>query len=302
MKSASNLSLIALASIAILVPFGCSRRDQQTTSEKTSQPSATQTPTAQNPTTQAPATQAPTAQASAPGVAPQGQQSPAPAAAAPETHVAQAPPPPPPPPPKPKTFELPAGKAISVRTTTPLSTKTVKTGDRFEASLTAPLVVNGVVIAPKGAPATGIVASSDPGGRVKGVASLSLQLESVRAADGQTIHLQTAPFVQQARTTKKKDAAKVGIGAGVGAAIGALAGGGKGAAIGAGVGGGAGLATDLATRGAPAELRAETVIKFALANPVSVTELKPGSLYKKKVASEAETTESPADTEPPSPQ
>jgi hypothetical protein len=182
-----------------------------------------------------------------------------------------------------------------------MSTKTVKTGDRFEASLTAPIVVNGVLIAPRGARATGIVSNSDPGGRVKGVASLSLQLESVRAADGQAIHLQTAPFVQQARTTKKKDAAKVGIGAGVGAAIGALAGGGKGAAIGAGVGGGAGLATGLATHGAPAELPAETVIKFSLATPVLVTELKPGSLYKKKIAPEGESTEAPADTEPAAP-
>jgi hypothetical protein len=294
MKSASNLSLIILTGIAILVPFGCSRKDQQTTSEKTSQPPATQTPTSQNPPTQAPTGQAPS-----PGATPQNQRSPAPAAVAPETQVAHAPSAPPPPPPKPKTFELPAGKAISVRTTTPMSTKTVKAGDRFEASVTSPIVVNGVLIAANGAPATGIVANSDPGGRVKGVASLSVQLESVRAADGQTIHLQTSPFVQQARTTKKKDAARVGIGAGVGAAIGALAGGGKGAAIGAGVGGGAGVATSLATRGAAAELPAETVIKFALADPVAVTELKPGSLHKKKVASDAETIDPPADTEPP---
>jgi hypothetical protein len=162
-----------------------------------------------------------------------------------------------------------------------MSTKTVKTGDPFQATLSAPLAVHGVVIAPKGAQVGGVVANSDPGGRVKGVASLTLQVQAIRSTDGQTIDVHTSPLVQQAKSTKKKDAVRTGIAAGAGAAIGAIAGGGKGAAIGAGIGGGAGVATNLVTRGVAAELPAESVLQFTLTDASMITEARPGSLAKK---------------------
>jgi hypothetical protein len=129
---------------------------------------------------------------------------------------------------------------------------------------------------------TGVVVNSDPGGRVKGVASLSLQIQAIRSADGQTMRVHTNSFVQQAKGTKKRDAIRTGIAVGAGAAIGAIAGGGKGAAIGAGVGGGAGVATNLATRGAPAELPAESALEFTLADSSVITEIRPGSLVPKR--------------------
>jgi hypothetical protein len=150
------------------------------------------------------------------------------------------------------------------------------TGNPCQASLSAPLIIHGVVIAPKGADVTGIVTNSDPGGRVKGVASLSLQLQGIRSADGQDLQVQTNSFVQQAKGTKKRDAVRTGIAAGAGAAIRAIAGGGRGAAIGAGV------ATNLATRGAPAELPAESVLEFTLADSAVITEIRPGSLAPKQ--------------------
>jgi hypothetical protein len=65
------------------------------------------------------------------------------------------------------------------------------------------------------------------------------------------------------------------------------------------VGGGAGVATDLATRGAPAQLPAESIIRFRLASPVSVTEVKPGSL-RRRASPDSEAAEpSSGDTEPP---
>ena len=93
----------------------------------------------------------------------------------------------------------------------------------------------------------------------------------LRLADGRTIDLSTGSFTKQAQSTKKKDAAKVGIGAGVGAAIGAIAGGGKGAAIGTVVGGGAGAAEAMATRGDPATIPGETRLTFKLTAPVKIT-------------------------------
>lgn len=165
---------------------------------------------------------------------------------------------------------IPAGHSISVRTTTTISTKTAEAGTPFVAHLTAPLTVGNQVVAPAGAEVRGVVANADDGGRVKGVASISIRLTGVTTGNGQVLPISTSVYGVQARATKGKDAAKIGIGAGVGAAIGAIAGGGKGAAIGAATGGGAGTGVVLATRGDPAVIPAESIVNFSLTAPVQV--------------------------------
>ena len=164
---------------------------------------------------------------------------------------------------------LPAGTAVDVRTTSTISSKTHAACTLFTASLERALMTaGGRVLAPAGSRVEGVVSSVDPGGRVKGRASLALRLVSITTADGRTVACQTRSYSVVARATKKKDALKVGIGAGLGAAIGAIAGGGKGAAIGSATGGGAGAGVVLATRGDPAVVPAETQIRFALTNPI----------------------------------
>lgn len=175
------------------------------------------------------------------------------------------------PPAPPRTFTLASGRAISVFTTSTLSTKSNRTGEPFTATLASPIVDGDWMIAHKGAAVEGVIVNSDPGGRVKGVASLAVKLNRLRLADGRTIPIATSAYVTQAKTTKKKDARKIGIGAGAGALIGALAGGRKGAAIGAGVGGGAGTAAVLATRGDPAVIPGESQVSFRLATSVKIT-------------------------------
>lgn len=167
-----------------------------------------------------------------------------------------------------------AGSPIAVYTTAAISTETHNTGDPFTASLAKPIVDGDWTIAKEGARIEGTVVNSDPGGKVKGVASMTLALRKLALADGRTIDLQTNTVSQEAASSKKKDAKKIGIGAGVGTAIGAIAGGGKGAAIGAAVGGGAGTAATLATRGDPATVPSETLLNFSLAQSFSVTEKK----------------------------
>jgi hypothetical protein len=167
---------------------------------------------------------------------------------------------------------LNAGTVIPVRLIDGLSTERNNTGDAFTGTLNQPLVVDGLVIAERGARVEGRVTEADKGGRVKGVSSLSVELTRVHLSDGQTIHVQTEGFENKADTSHKTDAAKVGAGAAIGAIIGAIAGGGKGAAIGAGVGGGAGAGDVALTRGKAATIASETVISFRLSAPVTVTE------------------------------
>lgn len=173
--------------------------------------------------------------------------------------------------PAPTVTTLPAGSPVAIRTTTLISSKAAKEGDTFAASLEQPIVVRGVVIAPKGADATLRVTSVDEGGRVKGRASIALALVSFVDASGRQQTVSSAPVTTLAKSGVKKDVLKTGAAAGVGAAIGAIAGGGKGAAIGAGAGAAGGTGVVLATRGPAAEVPAESVLRFTTGRAVRVT-------------------------------
>jgi len=195
-----------------------------------------------------------------------------PAPAVREEPPAPAPAPPPPPKPEPHTVTIPAGTMLNVRLSQGLSSDRNHPGDTFSATLDQPLVVDGFVLAERGARAEGRVVEAEQAGRVKGVSSLSIQLTRLTTSDGQRLSLATATVEKQGEKSTGTDAAKIGAGAAIGAAIGAIAGGGKGAAIGAGTGGAAGTGVVLATRGKPAELNTETRVSFKLTDPVAVTE------------------------------
>jgi len=212
----------------------------------------------------------PPAPVAAPVSAPQPQAAPEPAPSAPREQEYA--PPPPPPPPEPRQATLNAGMLFPVRLIDGLTTERNNPGDTFTGTLDQPLVVDGLVIAERGARVEGRIVSADRGGKVSGVAALSVELTRIHLSDGQTISVHTDSFERKAEQTHKTDAAKIGGGAALGAIIGAIAGGGKGAAIGAGVGGGAGAGDVLLTRGKAATLPSETRISFRLSAPVTVTE------------------------------
>ncbi len=207
----------------------------------------------------------------APAPEPQAQSTPPQPAAAPAP-VRQVEAAPPPPERQPATVTVPAGTIVVVRVDEALSTEKNASGDTFRATLDAPLIVEGMAIAEKGARAQGRIVDCDRSGKVKGLARLTLELTLLNTSDGQKVKLHTDTYAHEAQSTVKKDAAKVGIGSGIGAAIGAAAGGGKGAAIGAGAGGAAGATDVLLTRGKAAEVPAETRVSFRLAEPVTLTE------------------------------
>ncbi len=180
----------------------------------------------------------------------------------------------PPPPPQPRTVTLAPGTLLSVRLGETLSSDKVQPNDPFTGTLDRPLVVDGLVVAERGARVEGRVVEAQQAGRIKGVSSLAIRLVRLNTSDGQRVTIQTDTFRKEGETSKGEDAAKVGAGAGLGAVIGAIAGGGKGAAIGAAVGGAAGAGTVAATRGKPTVLPVETRIDFRLSNSVTLTEQK----------------------------
>ena len=195
---------------------------------------------------------------------------PAPVVEAPKAVEPPAPPPPPPPPPRKVTVT--AGTLLPVRLIETVSSDKNHPGDTFTASLDEPLVVDGFVIAERGARVEGRIVDTTQAGRVKGLASIGLALTRLTTSDGQNVEISTDSFTKQGPESKGSDAAKIGGAAAIGAAIGAIAGGGKGAAIGAGVGGAAGTGGVVATRGKPAVLPSETKLSFRLNNSVTITE------------------------------
>lgn len=179
--------------------------------------------------------------------------------------------PPPPPAPEPPSVTLNAGMLISVRLVDGLSSQRNAPGDAFSATLDRELVADGFVIAERGARVEGRVISVDRGSKTARSETLEVELTHIRTSDGQTVRIETEPFVKHSEPSRGEDATKVVAGAAIGAVIGGLAGGGKGAAIGAGAGGGAGAGAVLLTH-KPATLPSETRVTFRLKTPVKLTE------------------------------
>jgi hypothetical protein len=171
---------------------------------------------------------------------------------------------------KPVEYTLPAGTVIPVRTTTELSTSRLATGSSFDAVLERALVVDDTVLAARGSHVTGLVVSSDPGGRLKGVASLDVTIRSIAGRKDHAIRVKADRHSVLAAKSTGRDAKRTGVMTGAGAIVGAIAGGGKGAAIGAGAGAATGVGTAMATRGKAAVIPAETLMEFRLAAPVTV--------------------------------
>ena len=173
---------------------------------------------------------------------------------------------------EPQTVSIKEGTVLTIRTSEVLNSEKLQTGDNFTAALAEPIVVDGFVLAERGARVSGRIVEAIAAGKVKGTARLSLELTQVNLIDGQKLQLGTDPFVREGTTSKKNDAAKVGAGAAIGAALGGIFGGGKGAAIGGAAGAGAGGGAVILTRGKPVEIESESRLPVRLNRTLTVIE------------------------------
>jgi hypothetical protein len=163
------------------------------------------------------------------------------------------------------------GTFVTVRTDQPLSSDRNQEGDVFSATLTQPVVVDGIVVAQRGQTVMGRVAEARKAGRASGVSHLSLQLTGLTLADGTQANIQSQMITRNGHTSVGNDVAAVATTTAVGAAIGAAADWGRGAAIGAGAGAVAGIAGVLLTRGQPTVVYPETALTFRIETPVTVS-------------------------------
>lgn len=164
---------------------------------------------------------------------------------------------------------VPAGTAIPVRITESLSSETSQPGQPFHGVITHEIIVGGYVVIPAGAPVSGRVLDVKDATHFKGSSALSIQLTSL-SRHGDSIAITTEPYGVEGKGRGTNTAEKVGGGAAIGAVLGGIFGGGKGAAIGAGAGAGGGAILQGATRGQQVTIPSETVVRFRLANSISV--------------------------------
>jgi len=166
-------------------------------------------------------------------------------------------------------ISVPMGTRLTIRTVDAIDSDRNRVGDKFAATLDQPLYVNELLVVPKGADVYGRLEEAKEAGHLAGKAQLRLSLTGI-VINGQTYALSTGDYELSGKSRTANTATKVGGGAALGAVIGAIAGGGKGAAIGAGVGAGAGTAVQVATKGDQVHVPSETLLEFALDQPVTI--------------------------------
>jgi hypothetical protein len=164
---------------------------------------------------------------------------------------------------------LPSSTSLHVTLNSALSSNRSNPGDHFEATISQPVVINGMTVIPKGAEATGVVVDSLASGKMEKRAHLLVALETVTVG-GSLYHIRTASNTRIAGRHRGHNFSLIGSGAGAGAIIGAIAGAGAGALIGAPIGAGAGTAAAFLTGKRDIRLAPETPMTFELARPVSI--------------------------------
>jgi hypothetical protein len=163
---------------------------------------------------------------------------------------------------------IPGGTDLRVRLEETIDTKRNRPGDRFSASLIAPVTVDGHVSVPAGTRFQGHLSEAQRSGRLKGRAVISLELDSMQL-NGATYDLNTRADTKVSGRHRKRNLVLIGGGAGVGALIGGLAAGPVAALAGAGAGAGAGTVGAFFTGRKDVRLPVETPLNFRVRQDVS---------------------------------
>ncbi|HEY6289966.1 MAG TPA: BON domain-containing protein [Terriglobia bacterium] len=171
--------------------------------------------------------------------------------------------------PKPTALTISAGTVVTVRMIDSIDSSKNQPGQEFDATVDSPVASGNTVVIPKDSTAKVRLVNAADSGRMRGSASLELELISV-TVNGTPYEVQSGYYQEHGTARGQRTAAATGGGAVLGALIGAIAGGGKGAAIGAGSGAAVGAGSSAITKGSSIKVPSETKIDFTLKQPVTV--------------------------------
>ena len=168
-------------------------------------------------------------------------------------------------------WTLPPDTVISVQMNGTLSSRTARVGDKFTATVTVPVYVNGRTVIPAGSIVEGRVTQVTPAKRMNRSGTIGIDFDTLVFPNGAAVNLVGSLTSSDPETRRRIDdesrvsgrsneRASVFIGGGgaIGAVLGAISGGGKGAVLGGIAGAGAGVAGILLSKGEEAEVPSGT--------------------------------------------
>jgi peptidoglycan hydrolase-like protein with peptidoglycan-binding domain len=183
-----------------------------------------------------------------------------------------------------QSWTIPPDTIITVQMNSPLSSKTSRVGDRFSATVTVPVYVNGETAIPAGSVIEGRVTQVTPARRMSRPGTIAIGFEHLIFPDGSRLPLianltsddpETRSRIDEESTVSGEERDKavfVGGGGAIGAVIGVMTGGGKGAVVGGVLGAGAGLAGVLFSKGEEARVPTGTPFGVQLKEPLVVNQ------------------------------
>lgn len=176
-----------------------------------------------------------------------------------------------------RTAAVPVGTQFDVSTVTPMDTRTSQAGDKIEGRLVAPIVQDGVTIAPEGAILRGEITAVQAASKSKAEedkASLSFVFTSIETVDGEKpLHatVTNAEGKLVAGGTGKRDALIIGGSTVAGAVLGKVLGKDtKGAVLGAVGGAVVGTGIVLSAKGHELEVPAGSRVQMRVDQPITV--------------------------------
>jgi len=177
------------------------------------------------------------------------------------------------------TIDIPAGTTFDIEMVTPIDTRTSNVGDRIEGKLSAPITLNGTVVAEAGSKVSGEVSDVQRASRHKGEedrASLALEFNSIDTVDGpKTLHatVNNAEGKMVAKGTGTRDKLIIGGSTVAGAILGKVAGGDtKSTIIGAVGGAAAGTGAMLMVKGHELSIEQGAKVSLRVDKPITVVE------------------------------
>ena len=162
---------------------------------------------------------------------------------------------------------MPEGTEMQVRLDTPLSSRTARAEDRFEATVMRPVYVENQMVVAAGARVRGTVVSAEPADRPARGGKLDLAFNSIELEDNTRLDVRSRVVSISENIDRSETGEKAGMGAALGAILGAVVGGKKGALLGILVGGAGGAIT---TRGEEVELPEGTILTLRTERPVEL--------------------------------
>ena len=164
-------------------------------------------------------------------------------------------------------LDLPTGTELTVRLEQPLSSRTARLEDRFDATVARPVMVDSRVVIAAGTRVQGTVTRADQAQRPIRGGRLDLAFDRALLDDGTSLDLHARVVQVKEDIADAGTARNAGIGAALGGILGSIIGGTKGAIVGVLLGGAGGAIT---AQGDDVNLPEGTVFTLQLDRPVTV--------------------------------